>query len=237
MRQYAVIGLGAFGRQVAEELSELGVELLVLDRDRELLEQFSQRSTVAYCLDALKQDTIQKLIPPAIDAVIVDLGNHMEASILVTSYLRKIGVKQIIVSGGIMDTILHAEILKLTGATQVVFPDREAARKIIPLLVSPDLFTFLPVSRGVVVAEVHVPPALVGSTLQEADVRRQHGVNIVAVKASETADYDFPSPEYRFLPSDILLVIGGEEKVAEFSGMRHAIRKRGMKTLLSRLAS
>ena len=166
--------------------------------------------------------------------MIVDLGNHMEASILVTSYLRKIGVKQIIVKG---ESDSHAEILKLTGATQVVFPDREAARKIIPLLVSPDLFTFLPVSRGVVVAEVHVPPALVGSTLQEADVRRQHGVNIVAVKASETADYDFPSPEYRFLPSDILLVIGGEEKVAEFSGMRHAIRKRGMKTLLSRLAS
>ena len=43
MRQYAVIGLGAFGRQVAEELSELGVELLVLDRDRELLEQFSHQ--------------------------------------------------------------------------------------------------------------------------------------------------------------------------------------------------
>lgn len=234
MRQYAVIGLGAFGRQIAEELSRLGVELLVLDRDRELLEQFSQRSTVAYCLDALKQDTIQKLIPPAIDAVIVDLGIHMEASILVTSYLRKIGVKQIIVKG-VSDS--HAEILKLTGATQVVFPDREAAKKLVPLLVSPDLFTFLPVSRGVVVAEVHVPMELVGRTLQEADVRRQQGVNIVAVKTSEAADYDFPSPEYRCSPSDILLVIGGEEKVAEFSGMRHAIRKRGMKTLLSRLAS
>lgn len=80
MKQYPVIGLGAFGRQVAEELSQLGVELLVLDRDRELVEQSSQRSTVAYCLDALKQDTIQKLIPPAIDAVIVDLGNHLDTS-------------------------------------------------------------------------------------------------------------------------------------------------------------
>ena len=45
----------------------------------------------------------------------------------------------------------------------------------------------------------------------ESDVRRRHGVNIVAVKKSEAEEYDFPSPHYRFLPSDILLVTGGGE--------------------------
>lgn len=234
MKQYAVIGLGAFGRQVVEELSQLGVELLVLDRDRELLEQYDQKATVAYCADALNRETVRQLIPEAIDAVIVDLGRHMEASILVTSYLKKLGVRQIVVKG---ESDEHGEILQLVGATRVVFPDREAAKRILPLLVSSALFTFLPISRGVVVAEIHVPPALAGKTLQEADVRRRQGVNIVAMKGSEAEEYDFPSTDYRFLPSDVLLVTGAEEKVAEFSGMRSAIRKRSMKTLLARLSS
>jgi trk system potassium uptake protein TrkA len=234
MRQYAVIGLGAFGRQVAQELSHLGVELVIVDRDRELLAQLEQRTTVAYCVDAFNQETINELIPPGIDAAIVDLGEHMEASILVTSYLKKIGVRRIIVKG---ESDAHAEILHLTGATRVVFPDREAAKRTLPLLFSSALFTFLPISRGVVVAEVHVPPALTGTSLEEADVRCRQGVNIVAMKKSEAEEYEFPSPDYRFLPSDILLVTGGEEKVVEFSGMRSAIRKRSMKTLLSRVVS
>lgn len=234
MRQYAVIGLGAFGRQVVEELSQLGMELLILDKDRELIEQYKLQASVAYCADVLNRETIQKLIPPSIDAVIVDLGERMEASILVTSYLKKIGVREIIVKG---ESDEHAEILQLVGATRVVFPDREAAKRILPLLVSSALFTFLPISRGIVIAEVHVPPALTGKTVLEADVRRRHGVNIVATKQSEAEEYDFASPDYRFQPSDILLVTGREEKVAEFSGIRSAIRKRSMKTLLSRLTS
>ncbi len=234
MKQYAVIGLGAFGRQVVEELFQLGVELLILDKDRELIERYKLQATVAYCTDVLNRETIQKLIPPSIDAVVLDLGKSMEVSILVTSYLKKLGVREIIVKG---ESDEHAEILRLVGATRVIFPDREAAKRILPLLVSSALFTFLPISRGIVIAEVHVPPALVGKTILEADVRRQHGVNIVAVKQSEAEEYDFLSTDHPFQSGDILLVTGREEKVAEFSGMRSAIRKRSMKTLLSRLTS
>jgi trk system potassium uptake protein TrkA len=34
----------------------------------------------------------------------------------------------------------------MVRATRVVFPDREAAKKIAPLLVSDSLFSFLPIS-------------------------------------------------------------------------------------------
>ena len=234
MRQYAVIGLGAFSMQVYLELTHLGMETLVLDRDKELLEHLEPQPTLAYSADVIDRQTIQRLVPPTVDAAIVDLGKHMEASILVTSYLKKMGVRQIIVRG---ESEAHAEILRLIGATRVVFPDREAAKRILPLLVSSALFTFLPINQSIVVAEVHVPPSLAGSSLLEADVRRKYRVNIVAVKSSEGGDYDFPAPDYRFQLSDILLVTGAEDSVADFSGMRSTVRKRSVKTLLSRLAS
>ena len=234
MKQFAVIGLGAFGQRVVEELSALGVELLVVDKDRDLVEQHKMQASVTYCMDVLNKETIRKVIPESIDAVIVDLGNRMEASILVTSYLKKHGIREIIVKG---ESDEHAEILRMVGATRVVFPDREAAKRIVPLLVSDSLFSFLPIGESLVIAEVHVPPDLIGKTMLEADVRKVHGVNIVAMKKTQNEEYSFASPQYRFQPTDVLLITGGKDRVALFSGIRSSIRKRGLRTLLARLTS
>jgi trk system potassium uptake protein TrkA len=234
MKQFAVIGLGPFGQRVADEFSSLGVEFLVVDRDRELIERYKTKASVAYCLDALSRPNIEKVIPETIDAAVIDLGKHMEASILVTSYLKKIGIRQILVKA---ESDEHAEVLQLVGATRIVFPDREAARKITPLLVSASLFSFLPLSRGLAIAEVQVPPALIGKTLSEADVRKRHGVNIVASRTEQTGDYEFTPVEYRFQPGDILVVTGPEEKVAAFSGIASSVGRKTMKTFLTRLAS
>lgn len=234
MKQFAVIGLGAFGIRIVEELAALDVELLVVDKDKDLVERHKALASVAYCMDVLNRETIQKVIPESIDAVIVDLGDSVEASIMVTNILKKHGIREIIVKA---ESDEHAEILRTVGASRVVFPDREAAKRIVPLLVSDTLFNFLPISPGLVVAEVHVPATLVGKTLLEADVRKVHGVNIVAMKENATEEYDFVSPQYCFKPEDVLLITGREDKVIQFSGIRSAIRKRGLKTLLARLAS
>jgi len=234
MKQFAVIGLGALGVRIVEELSALDVELLVVDKDKDLVERHKTQASVAYCMDALNRETIQKVIPKSVDAAIVDLGDSIEASIMVTNVLKKHGIREIIVKA---ESDEHAEILRTVGASRVVFPDREAAKRIVPLLVSDTLFNFLPVSPGLVVAEVHVPPALVGKTLLEADVRKVHGVNIVAMKKAGPAEFDFVSPQYRFQAEEVLLITGREDRVIQFSGIRSAIRKRGLRTLLTRLAS
>lgn len=234
MKQFAVVGLGAFGVRIVAELAALDVELLVLDKDRDLVEKYKTQATVAYCMDALNRETIEKVIPKSVDAVIVDLGDSMQASILVTNYLKKHGIREIIVKA---ESDEHAEILRMVGASRVVFPDREAAKRIVPLLVSDTLFNFLPISAGIVVAEVYVPPPLIGKTLLEADVRKVHGVNIVAMKKDGAEEYDFVSPQYRFQPGDVLLITGREDRVGQFSGIRSAIRKRGLKNLLARLTS
>jgi len=52
-----------------------------------------------------------------------------------------------------------------------------------------------------------------------------------------TEEYDFVSPQYHFQAGDVLLITGREDRVIQFSGIRSAIRKRGLRTLLTRLAS
>ena len=215
MKQFALIGLGNFGIRMLEELEELNAEILVIDKDRDIVDKYKNRVAAAYIADVINEEAIRKTVPVTVDAAIVDLGGKVEASVLVTNYLKKMGVREIIAKA---DTDEHGEILDIVGATQVIFPNREAAKRITPLLVSEYLFNFLPLSHGLVVAEVRVQERYYEKTLMEANVRKEFGVNVIAIRKSEEREYNLFIPEYRLQPDDVLLVAGQEHDVERFSG-------------------
>lgn len=230
MKQYAVIGASSFGKQILEELILLDCEVILIDKDPEIVEYYKNEVTAAYIANVFNEETVTKLIPADIDAVVVDLGDKVEASILVTQYLGKLGVPNIIVKA---ETDQHGEILSLIGADHVVFPNIEAAKRLTPLLVSELLFNYLPISGGLVLAEIGVPENLAGHTLLEFDVRQQHGINVAALRRGGQEDYQFFNPEYRFQESDVLLVIGREDDVLQFSQKTSSRKRRGIHSLFT----
>jgi len=232
MKQLVIIGLGVFGKHMLEELTGTGCELLIIDKDREVIEAYKGQVTAAYIADALSEEIIQKLVPSTIDAAIVDLGDRTEASILVTNYLKKMGVKQIIAKA---ETDEHGEILELVGATRIIFPNREAAKRIAPLLISDLILSYLPVSKDFVIAEIKVPAQYVGKSLIEADFRRRHNLNVIAFRKRNEADYAFFAPEYRLQTEDILLVVGRENDVVGFTEGAVPVSRKGIANLFKRL--
>ena len=112
MKQFAIIGLDTFGKRILEELIETGSEILIIDKDRDVIEYYKDKVTSAFIADALNEEIIRKLIPDTIDAAIIDLGDAVEVSILVTNYLKKIGVKEIVAKA---ESNEHGEILTLVG--------------------------------------------------------------------------------------------------------------------------
>ena len=212
MKQFAIIGLSHFGSRVLEELLQYeDVEILLIDRDQQVIEEFKDVVAAAYIADVIKQDLIEKLVPTTIDAAIVDLGDKTEASILVTNYLKKRGVKRIIAKA---ETEQHGEVLSIVGATDVVYPNREAAKRITLPLISSALSSFFPISEGLVIAEVRLPDTFAGKTVIEADLRKKHGINILAVRRHGAVQFDFISPAYQFGSGDTVLVVGRETDIA-----------------------
>lgn len=215
MKQFAIIGLGAFGLRILEELLKITSEIIIIDRDRDIIEKFKDQAKAAYITDAINETALMKIIPTEIDAVIVDLGGKVEASIMATNYLKKMGIKEIIAKA---QTDEHGEVLKMVGATEVIFPDQEAAKRITPMLASSVLFNFLPISKTLALAETRVNDTCVGKTLLEANLRKNYGINVVAMKQKEAADFYFISdPSYVFTATDILLVVGSEQNIIDFS--------------------
>jgi trk system potassium uptake protein TrkA len=215
MKQFAIIGLGAFGIWMLEELSETSAEVIIIDKDKEVIEKYKDLCKAAYVSDAINAQAIEKIVPGDIDAAIVDLGGKIEVSIMATNYLKKLGIKDIIVKA---QSVEHGEVLSMVGATKVIFPDREAAKRVVPMLTSSLLFNFLPISVNLALAEVGVNASCVGKTLIETDLRKSFGLNVVAMRKSTSEEFLFISdPLYRFEPDDVLLVAGSEACINRFS--------------------
>lgn len=214
MKQVAILGLSYFGAAVLDELLEMDVDILLIDKDREILDRYRDTVSAAIGMDVINQEALEKTLPKKIDVVVIDMGKNIEASILVTSYCKKLGVGTIIAKA---ETDAHGEILGIVGATKVVFPNREAAKRIVPQIVSSLVLNYLPVGGNLVIAEVEIPDSFVGKTVLEMDLRKKYGLNLISIRSSD-AEYQLFAPDYRFKEKDIALVSGTEADLDRFAG-------------------
>ncbi len=224
MKQFAIIGLGFLARRVLDELLEYDVEILILDKERDIIEQYQDQVSAAYVADAIREETIERIVPPGIDAAIIDMGKRIEASILVTNYLSKRGVQRVIAAA---ETDQHGEILQLVGATEVIFPNREAAKRLTLPLVSSTLFNYFPIGGNLAIAEIQPPAEIVNKTLVEAELRRKYGLNVIAVRKEGVGEYQFVAPSYRIDQTDVLLTAGREEDLTKLLGSVPQIQREG----------
>lgn len=232
MKQIAIIGLGSFGKRVLEELVRLDCEIILVDRDSGLVNFYRDRVSEAYIADVANEETVQMLISADLDSVVLDLGDRIETSILASNYLKKKGIRNIVVKA---ESDPHGEILELVGADHVVYPDRDAARRITPMIVTELLFNFTPIGRGLVMAEIGVPSGYAGQTLVQADLRKKFSINVVAVRKDKGGDFVFIPPDYTMTEGDILLVAGAETDVMRFAGVAEVVRKKGKNGYLKKL--
>ncbi|MDR3356654.1 MAG: TrkA family potassium uptake protein [Spirochaetaceae bacterium] len=215
MKQIAILGLGHFGKSILDELLELDVEVLIVDKDRDVIDTYKDAPVSAVALDILTVETLRKVLPDSIDVVIIDLGGKIEASVLATSYCAKLNIKSIIVKA---ETDTHGEILDLVGATKIVFPNREAAKRITPLLFSTTMLSYLPVSGSLAIAEFSIPAPFFGKTLVETELRKKYRLNLLSVRTADT-EYSVCEPHYVFRAGDIGLFYGSGGELRKFSGV------------------
>lgn len=215
MKQFAIIGLGAFGLRMLEELLTITNEIIIIDKDKDIIDKYKDSAKAAYITDAINEAALLKIIPPEIDAVIVDLGGKIEVSIMTTNYLKKMGIKDIIVKA---QTDEHGEVLAMVGASKVIFPDREAAKRIAPMLASAFLFNFMPISANLSLAEIRANENCIGKTLLDANLRKLFHLNVVAMRKLDQEEFFFINdPSYVFCDEDVLLVAGDETNINKFS--------------------
>lgn len=181
-KQFAVIGMGRFGRSIAETLTEMGHDVMAIDKDEELIEDISSIVTHAVVADCTEESTIKSLGLRNFDVAVVAVGNDIRSSIMTAVLVKEAGVKFVLARA---HDELHAKILYKVGVDKVVLPERDIGVRIAHNLVSANVLDFIELSNDYSLAEMIVPAAWVGKTLKELDVRSKYGINVMAIKSAD----------------------------------------------------
>jgi len=214
MARFVIIGLGKFGSYLAKKLAEENQEVLCIDKRQDLVEKISQYVSEAVIGDATRKDVLKSLGLKEAEKVVVAIGD-LSSSILITLYLRELGVNFILAKANDED---HARILSLVGANQVVIPERDSALREAQALITPNIVDFLPLLPDFSIAQIDPPPEFVGKTLKDLELRRKFHVYVIAVRNKHTNRLlILPPAEYTIEKDDELFLLGQKQYLSRFT--------------------
>lgn len=210
-----VIGLGRFGSALAEALVELGHEVLAVDRDPGRVQHWSGRLTSVVEADTTSEEAMRQIGAAEFTRAVVAIGGDVESSILTVGVLVDIGIPTIWAKAL---TLPHGRILGRVGATKVVYPEHDMGERVAHQ-VTGRMLEFFEFDEGFALVETTPPRYVVGKTLGESGIRREHGVTVVCIKDAGKA-FTYATKE-SVLASDALLIVAGEtERVERFANLR-----------------
>jgi trk system potassium uptake protein TrkA len=216
MGKFVVIGLGNFGFFLAKSLSEVGKEVIAVDRNKERAQRAQEFCSYAIVGDATDKSVLESVGIEKDDTVMVSLGDNISASILVTLYLKDLEIQTIHVKIISED---HGRVLEKVGATEIIFPERDLAKKLAQTLSSPNVIDYLPLTDEYEIVEIAPPKEFVGKTLADLELRNKYDISILAVRGlvPETITMN-PGGSFTVKDSDILLVLGKPEDIEKIRG-------------------
>ena len=208
---FGIIGLGRFGSALVKILSEAGKEVIAVDKSEQAVKAVRKYTDYALVVETLDAESLQETGVQNCDTVTICIGEQMDVSILTTMQVIQMGVPHVISKANSRE---HGEVLKQLGAT-VVYPESDMAVRIGKRLISRSMLDYISLDDDVEVRRIQVGGKLVGASIQELDIRRVYGINIIAVERDHQTNVEF-SPQYRFAQEDIIAVIGKVDKIDRF---------------------
>ena len=103
----------------------------------------------------------------------------------------------------------HGEILKLVGATKIIYPDYDAAVHIAPMLLSSALFNYMQLSENFAIAEVKVRKEIEGKTLAESSLRQKYSLNVIGIRQEGSDEIKAAADPLLVLDNQMILLVAG----------------------------
>ncbi len=220
--RFCIIGLGAFGTNLARELSRDGHEIVAVDNDPACVAALKDEIEYLVQADCADLNAFHEIPIDSCDAVILAIGENFESSLNIASNVQQLGARRII--SRIINP-LHGRLLKLLKIDELMIPEAMAAAWLARSLKTPDVINSLALGSGYEIAQIAVPSSFVGQTLLDSDLRGRYDLNLVTVaKVRGTTErrsthhainkvLGIPDPDRKFESDDVLVLFGQEKSV------------------------
>ncbi len=219
-----IFGLGNFGKALALQLSEMGHEVIGVDKSLDKVEEMKDKISHTICMDATNPSAIQQLPINDTDLAIVAIGENEGASILTTAVLKTSGIKRII-SRALSPT--HESVMEAMGIEEIAHPEQDSAERLAKKLNLKIAIESFEIDRNYSIVEIKTPQEFVGKSVIEVDPRRNYNINIVTIlrksirknllgiRTTELMSIGVVKPEEVFQEDDILVVFGENPCITE----------------------
>ena len=209
MKSVLLIGLGRFGRNIAMKLNEMGHHIMAVDNNEKRVNAVLPYVTNAQIGDATVEDFLESLGVNNFDVCIVAIGDNFQGSLETTCLLKELGAKKVVSRAA---RNVHAKFLLRNGADDIVYPEKQLADWTAIRYTADHILDYIELDSNHAIFEIAVPEKWIGKTVIEADVRKNHGINIMAIKRNGTMNLNFVA-ETKFEEGDTILVLGDNKNL------------------------
>ncbi|MAI37697.1 TrkA family potassium uptake protein [Alteromonas sp.] len=213
MAHFTVIGLGRFGLTASIELIHMGHTVTGIDKDEKLAEQYAGQLTQTLICDVTDERALKELNLCQSEAVLVAIGEDMQASLLCTLHVKNLGVKDIWVKA---NTAAHHTILSKLGVTRIVHPEEEMGARVAQALNYPMVSDYLSVGHGNYIVDVHLPSTFQPISLEQIVKGFEHSIHCLLLKREQEVKKSPPS-SFIAREHDTLILFGPKEALVRIA--------------------
>ena len=209
MKSILLIGLGRFGRHIAENLYELKHQVMAVDKKEDRVNAVLDFVTNAVIGDSTNEEFLKSLGVGNYDVCMVCIGDDFQSSLETTSLLKELGAKKV-VSRAARD--VHAKFLLRNGADEVVYPERQLAKWSAIRYTSDHIFDYVELGKEYSIFEIEIPKEWDGKTVSAIDIRGRFGINIMAIRRDGRLDINI-TPDMVLTAGCHMLVLGSNKNI------------------------
>ena len=209
--EFGIIGLGRFGYALAETLLKAGKDVLVIDRDENIIKKIRSLTENAFIVDQLNKESLEETGIQNCHTVVVCIGEKIEVSILTTLNVINMGVPKVIAKA-----ISYEQgcVLEKIGA-EVVYPERDMGIRLGNKLLYSNLLDFIQLRDDIRISELKVTDKVSGQTISELNIRRKFNLNIIAIERDSITVVEI-TPDCILNENDFVVVIGNKANIEKF---------------------
>ena len=211
-KEFAVIGLGRFGSSIVQELRELDANVLAIDKDEDVVNEYKDIVTEAVIGNTTDEAVLRSVGITNFDHVIVAIGENIQSSILTTLILKDLGVEKVTVKA---QNEYHGRVLEKIGADHVIHPERDIGRLLAHRIVSSHTLDILEISDEHSIVEFKTTKKLNNKSILNLGFREKYDVSILAIKRDDQIIVN-PDPVIKLMSDDVLILIGKDTDLSRF---------------------
>lgn len=208
MKSILVIGIGRFGKHLCMDLVENGNDVMAVDEKEENLEDILAVVTSAKIADCTREEVLRSFGVGNFDICFVCIGTNFQSSLEITSLLKELGAPYVI-SKATRD--IQAKFLLRNGADEVVYPDRDIAKRIAIKVSANHVYDYMEMG-DYSIYEIQPLEEWVGKSIKDMNFRVKYNANILGIK-KEGQSTLLPDADHVFTADEHLMVIGKREDI------------------------